>query len=143
MRVLRFPNVLPRILFVSLLVAVPLVDSARAQKNDSSPLKYDVQNEKKFKGTVEELKLPPKGNPKDAAHLLMKMGTDTVDVYLCPGSYLDDMGVTFKKGDEISLTGSMVKQDASDLILAREVVKGTDALVLRDDKGAPAWNWRH
>ena len=44
------------------------------------------------------LKLPAKASPKEAAHLLMKVGTDTVDVYLCPTSYLDDMGVTFKKG---------------------------------------------
>jgi hypothetical protein len=53
------------------------------------------------------------------------------------------MGVTFKKGDEVALTGSKVKQDTSDLVLAREVVKGTDALVLRDEKGVPVWNWRH
>jgi hypothetical protein len=26
-------------------------------------------------------------------------------------------------------------------ILAREVVKGTDTLVLRDDKGNPVWTW--
>jgi hypothetical protein len=98
MRALRIPSVLPKILFVALLVAVPFVDSARAQKSDTSPLKYDLQSEKKLKGTVEELKLPPKGNQKDAAHLLVKIGTDTVDVYLCPGPFLEDMGVTFKKG---------------------------------------------
>jgi len=73
--------------------------------------------------------------------LLLKTGTDTVDVYLCPKSFLDDMGVSFSKGDEISLTGSRVKQGEADLVLAREIVKGTDALVLRDDKGNPVWNW--
>ena len=52
-----------------------------------------------------------------------------------------DMGVSFSKGDEISLTGSKVKQGEADLILAREVVKGTDTLVLRDDKGNPVWSW--
>jgi hypothetical protein len=141
MRALRLPTILAKIVFVVLLIAVLPVHSANAQKNDPA-LKYDVQGEKKMKGTVEELKLPAKASPKEAAHLLMKVGTDTVDVYLCPTSYLDDMGVTFKKGDEISLTGSKVKQETSELILAREVVKGTDALVLRDDKGMPVWNWR-
>jgi hypothetical protein len=52
------------------------------------------------------------------------------------------MGVSFAKGDEIALTGSKVKQDAADLVLAREVVKGSDTLVLRDDKGNPVWAWR-
>jgi hypothetical protein len=57
-------------------------------------------------------------------------------------NFLDDMGVSFSKEDEIALTGSKVKQGEADLILAREVVKGTDTLVLRDEKGNPIWSWR-
>jgi hypothetical protein len=72
----------------------------------------------------------------------VKSGADSVDVYLCPKSFLDDMGVSLSKGDEIALTGSKVKQGEADLILAREVVKGSDTLVLRDDKGNPVWSWR-
>jgi hypothetical protein len=49
---------------------------------------------------------------------------DTADVYLCLKSFLDDMGVSFGKRDEIALTGSKVKQGEADLILAHEVVKG-------------------
>jgi hypothetical protein len=52
-------------------------------------------------------------------------------------------GLGFSKGDEIALTGSKVKQGDADLILVREVVKGNDTLVLRDDKGNPVWSWRH
>lgn len=114
-----------------------------AQKNpQASPAKYDVQSETKMKATVEELKLPADGSEKEVPHLLVKSGAETVDVYLCPKSFLDEMGVNFSKGDEISLTGSKIKQDGADLILAREVVKGTDTLVLRDDKGNPVWRWR-
>ena len=121
---------------VALLCTVPLV----AQKTqETSPPKYDVHTETKMKGTVEEVKLPPKASEKDVVHLLVKSGTDTVDVYLCPKSFLDDMGVSFGKGDEIAMTGSKVRQGEADLILAREVVKGTDTLVLRDEKGNPVW----
>jgi hypothetical protein len=124
---------------VALLCALPLV----AQKaQEIRPPKYDVHTETKMKGTVEEVKLPPKGSEKEVAHLLVKTGTDTADVYLCPKSFLDDMGVSFSKGDEIALTGSRVKQGEADLILAREVVKGADTLVLRDEKGNPVWS-RH
>jgi len=63
-------------------------------------------------------------------------------VYLGPKSLLDDLGVSFSKGDEIALTGSKVNHGEADLILAREVVKGSDTLVLRDDKGNPVWSWR-
>jgi hypothetical protein len=122
-----------------LLWTLPLV----AQKTqETSPAKYDVHTETKVKGAVEEVKLPPKGSEKEVAHLLVKTGTDTVDVYLCPKSFLDDMGASFSKGDEIAITGSKVKQGEADLILAREVVKGTDTLVLRDEKGNPVWSWR-
>ena len=107
------------------------------------PPKYDPATETKMKGVVEELKLPPKGQEKEAAHLLMKNGDDMIDIYLCPKSFIDDMGVTFSKGDAIAFTGSKVKQDGADLILAREVVKGQDTLVLRDDRGNPVWNWGH
>ena len=121
---------------VALLCTLPLV----AQKAETAP-KYDVHTETKMKGTVEEVRLPPKGSEKEVAHVLVKNGADTSDVYLCPKSFLDDMGVSFAKGDEIALTGSKVKQGEADLLLAREVVKGTDTLVLRDDKGNPVWSW--
>jgi hypothetical protein len=124
---------------VAIFCTLPLI----AQKTqEPTPPKYDLHTETKMKATVEEVKLPPKGNEKEIAHLLVKTGSDTSDVYLCPRSFLDDMGVSFNKGDEIGLTGSKVKQGEADLILAREVVKGTDTLLLRDDKGNPVWSWR-
>jgi hypothetical protein len=103
--------------------------------------KYDLTAEAKFKVTVQDFKLPAKGNEKDAAHLLVKSGDDTIDIYLCPKAFLDDMGATFIKGDEVTVTGSKIKQDGSDLVLARQVVKGSDTLMLRDEKGKPVWNW--
>ncbi|PYY10846.1 MAG: hypothetical protein DMG69_05510 [Acidobacteria bacterium] len=141
----RLPSIFRRLLFLAAFVAVLAIDSASAQKgeaNTANTPRYDLKTEAKMKGIVEELKLPAKEREKEAAHLLLKNGTDTLDVYLCPKAFLDDLGVSFKKGDEINLTGSKVKQGAADLILAREVVKGSDTLVLRDDKGIPVWNWR-
>ena len=105
--------------------------------------KYDATTETKMKGTVEDLKIPEKGHEKEIVHLVMKNGDETVDIYLCPKNFMDDMGVTFSKGDEIAFTGSKVKQGGADMVLAREVVKGQDTLVLRDDKGKPVWNFGH
>lgn len=120
-------------------LATLYVAAASAQ---SALPKYDVATETKMKGTIQELKLPEKG-AKEAARLTLKSGDSTVDVYLCPKSFLDDMGSTLAKGDEVSLTGSKVKQGDADLVLAREVIKGSDTLVLRDDKGKPVWDWGH
>jgi hypothetical protein len=51
------------------------------------------------------------------------------------------MGVAFSKGDEITVTGSKVKQGEKDTVLAKQAEKGNDTLVLRDDKGNPVWAW--
>ena len=52
---------------IAVLVTLPLT-AQKAQKN-SGPA-YDLSTETKVKGTIEEVKLPPKGNSKDVAHLL-------------------------------------------------------------------------
>jgi hypothetical protein len=122
-------------------LALLLVGPLAAQKSPkpTSP-KYDLQTEAKIKGTIDEVKLPPKGSEKQIVHLLVKSGAESLDVYLCPKSFFDDMGMDFSKGDEISLTGSKVKQGEAELFLAREVVKGNNTFALRDGKGDPVWN---
>ncbi|MCU1295826.1 MAG: hypothetical protein JWO91_104 [Acidobacteriaceae bacterium] len=129
-----------RFLFLAAVFVSAFLTIMVAQKA-ANPPKYDPQSEAKMKGTVDEVKFPPKGSEKDAAHLMVKNGADLVDIYLCPKSFLDDMGVTFSKGDEIALTGSKIKAEGADLVLAREVIKGNDTVVLRDEKGNPVWDW--
>jgi hypothetical protein len=133
-------NGLPRIIFP--VAAFALACSALLTAQTGVP-KYDLHTEAKMKGILEEVRLPAKGNAKDVVHLMMKNGEDMFDLYFCPKAFMDDMGVTFTKGDELAFTGSKVKYSGADLILAREVVKGTDTLVLRDEKGDPVWNWHH
>jgi hypothetical protein len=125
----------------TVLVLVCLLVVACTSVAQNSPPKYDTKTEAKLKGTVEELKVP--SNAKEITHLLVKNGTDTLDLYLCPKSFMDDMGVSFAKGDEVAITGSKVKNGEAEMMLAREVVKGTDTLVLRDDQGKPVWDWKH
>ena len=126
--------------FRRVLFAVPLFAllSGVALCQASAPPKYDVSTETKMKGIVEELKFLPPSGAKPQARLLIKSGTDDVEVYLCPKKFLDDMGVTFNKGDEIQVTGSKVKLDGAELTLAR-VSKGEDKLILRFDNGKPVW----
>jgi DNA/RNA endonuclease YhcR with UshA esterase domain len=115
---------------------------ATAQKppaNEAATPKYDLHTETTVKGTVEELKLPEKGN--EIVHLMLKSGSGSVDVYLCPKSFLEDLGLSVNKGEEIAITGSKVKQGDAELVLARAVEKGNDTVTLRDDKGTPVWSW--
>jgi hypothetical protein len=125
-----------------LLLYVTLGFSQKAQQDEGSLPKYDLHTETKTKGVVDEVKLLPLGTRKDFTELIIKSGDDKVHIYVCPKPFQEEMGISFSKGDEISVTGSKVKQETSDVILARELVKGTDTLLFRDDKGKPVWDWR-
>lgn len=105
-------------------------------------LKYDLKAEKKIKGTVQEMKLEGQGRAA-LMHLVLKTATDTINVYLCPEHFIKDMGIELKAGDEVEVIGSPATDNGVSIILAREIDKGSDAYVLRDDKGVPVWNWQH
>lgn len=104
-----------------------------------APPKYNPATETKIKGVVEQLKLVPPSGGKPVVYAVMKGSPDAVEVFLCPKKFLDDMGVAFKADEEIEVTGSKVKQDGADLILAREVLKSGETLTLRFKDGKPAW----
>ena len=116
--------------------------SQKTQPEGSSLPKYDLNTETKTKGVIDEVNLLSVGTRKDFTELIIKSGDDKVHIYVCPKPFQEEMGISFSKGDEIAVKGSRVKQDASDVILARELVKGTDTLLFRDDKGNPVWDWR-
>jgi hypothetical protein len=66
------------------------------------------------------------GTRKDFTELIIKSGDDKVHIYLCPRPFQEEIGISFSKGDEIAVTGSKVKQETSDVILARELVRGAE-----------------
>ena len=105
--------------------------------------KYDATTETTVKVTVTELKLVPPTGGKPIAYLETTSGPDkekdAVHIFLCPKSFLDQMGIAFKADEAIQVKGSKVKKDGADLILAREMVKGGDTLIFRFPDGKPAW----
>jgi hypothetical protein len=124
-----------------LLWAAPALPQKAPAESSSLP-KYDLHTETKTKGMVDEVNLLSVGTRKDFTELIIKNGEDKVHIYVCPKPFQEEMGISFSKGDQIAVTGSKVKQDSSDVILARELVKGTDTLLFRDDKGNPVWDAR-
>lgn len=123
-----------------LLVAVGVLTCSAFSQ---APPKYDPATETTLKGTVEELKLVPPSGPKPIAYLVTKTGPDkekdSVQVFLCPKSFLDELGIAFKPDESIQIIGSKVKRDGVDLILARELVKNGETLTFRFQDGKPAW----
>lgn len=102
--------------------------------------KYDPGTETTLKMTVAEMKFVPPSGAKPVAYLVQKSSDkDAAEIFLCPKKFLDDMGIAFRPDDEIQVTGSKVKQEGADLILAREVVKGGETFTFRFQDGKPAW----
>lgn len=125
---------------VKSLVNVAAILSLAVPAFSQAAPKYDPATETTFKGIVEELKIVPPTGGKPIAYLVLKDSTDA-EIFLCPKKFLDDVGVVFKADDPIEITGSKIKQNGSDLTLAREVVKvnGGETLTLRFKDGRPAW----
>jgi pyruvate/2-oxoglutarate/acetoin dehydrogenase E1 component len=122
------------------LVNVAAILSLAIPALSQAALKYDPATETTFKGVVEELKIVPPTGGKPIVYLVLKDSTDPA-IFLCPKKFLDDVGVVFKVDDPIEITGSKIKQNGSDLTLAREVTKmnGGETLTLRFKDGRPAW----
>jgi hypothetical protein len=132
------------ILVIALIIAcwaVPVTGQKASQDSAIMP-KYDLKTETKTKGIVDEVKILPLGSRKDLREVILKSGEEKIYIYVCPQTFEEEMGISFSKGDEVAVTGSKVKQEDLDVILARELVKGTDTLVFRDAKGNPVWDPR-
>jgi hypothetical protein len=122
---------------VAMFLAAPLLI---AQKAEDAP-KYDMTKEVTIKGTVEEIKEVPNPKGQTGIYLMVKSDAAILEVRLCPNSFLKEFAVVFNKGDELTITGSKVKVNDKDVILAREIEKGNNKIVLRDKDGAPVWTW--
>ena len=141
-KILRLPPVFWIILGIALIVLVLGVARVHSQvqpQKTTNPPKYDTATEMKIKGTIEDIK-PAAADGKTALiNLMVKSESATVEVSLCPRPFLDDLGVAFAKGDKLEIIGSKVKHGDLEQVLAREVVKGNDTVILRDRTGKPVW----
>jgi hypothetical protein len=125
------------------LLPLAVLAVAATSAYSQAPPKYDTTTETTIKVTVGELKLVPPTGGKPIAYLVTKTDPDkekdAVQIFLCPKSFLDQMGIAFKANDTVEIKGSKVKQAGADLILAREMVKGGETLTFRFPDGKPAW----
>jgi len=122
-------------------VIVALSTASIAQTKAALP-KYDAKTEVHFKGSVVDTKEITLSNGQQRFRLMVKSGEETQEVCLCPKAFLEMMDTAFAKGDDVEVTGSKVKEgEDKTIVLAREVTKGQNTLVLRDKNGEPVWTW--
>jgi hypothetical protein len=130
-----------RLVVILMVVAVVSVLSVAAFAQKDLP-KYDAKTEITLKkAVVQDVKEVTLPNGQNRFRLIVKAGLETYEVCLCPKAFLEVLDTTFAKGDEVDITGSKVQEGEKTIVLARELVKGNNTLVLRDKTGAPVWSW--
>lgn len=76
-------------------------------------------------------------------HLTVETDKETVTVHLGPGWYIENQDTKIEVKDKVEITGSKISYDDKTALIAYEVRKENDTLVLRDENGIPAWRgWR-
>ncbi len=81
--------------------------------------------------------------PKKGIHLKLKTDQGTIPVHLGPSWYLERQDTRIAKGDRVEVKGARVEFGGKPAIIAAEVRKGDEVLILRDAAGVPAWaGWR-
>lgn len=103
---------------------------------------YDVKTEVRLTGTVVHVNAAAHGSSAPAAQdgtLMLRTDSGTVDVQLAPAAFLAEKKVKIAKGDTVEAIGSRVTSGDSQILLAREIRKGSTSWTLRDAGGAPLW----
>jgi DNA/RNA endonuclease YhcR with UshA esterase domain len=101
--------------------------------------KYNKENETTIKGTVDSVAAVPTDEG-EFMTVALKNGEGMLKkVYLAPAEFLSEKNFQIAQGEALQVTGAKVKQNGSELILAREVKQGTTSLSLRNEKGRPEW----
>jgi hypothetical protein len=134
--------------FALFLVVIVVMGSVTLCRGQESAGVYDPSTETTVKGTIEQVKtafLPGGGASAQAreessgpTYVNLKTDSGTLAVFLGPSWFLESKGFKFAKGDQIEVTGS--KRQDKDVIIAREVKRGDQTLVVRNAQGIPAWS---
>ena len=106
------------------------------------PAHYNPATEVTLTGTVDEVKHMTQGKGQGGLHLILATQPGPMEVILGPAGFVSSKNFTFAKGDALTVTGSKMTMNTTEVLVAREVKKGEEVLTLRDTKGFPLWAGR-
>lgn len=76
-------------------------------------------------------------------HIVLQTDTDTISVHLGPGWFIENQDVKMVPRDKVEIKGSRITFEGKPVIIAAEIKKGDEVLMLRDAGGYPVWSgWR-
>jgi hypothetical protein len=122
-------------------VAAPWAAESRAASRREQAVRYDPATETTVSGAIQHIEnMGLARNGMGGTHLTLKTSDRTWEVRVGPRRFLAQENFTLSEGDQIEVTGSRVKFQEHDAILARVVTQGNRVLVLRDRQGRHLWS---
>jgi len=105
---------------------------------------FDPATVETISGTVEAVnQIKPMKGMHYGVHIMVKTGKESLEVHLGPGWFVERLDSKIEKCDKVEVRGSRATMSGKPVIIAAEVKKGDNVLVLRDSAGIPAWaGWR-
>lgn len=128
----------------SFVLALAVSGTAFAQRGmGAGPMHYNRATETTLNGVVDEVKeMAAGGRGMGGIHLMFTAERGPIEVHVGPAAYISAQGFAFAKGDALTIVGSKVTMNGTDVVLAREIRLADRVLTLRDDKGFPRWSGR-
>ena len=98
---------------------------------------YNPATETLITGVVTETRdfVCPVSEREIGRHLLVQTANGVVQVHLAPARVLRGQKITFAKDDNITVVGSRVPRLGKNDLIAREITRGNETIVFRDQQG--------
>jgi hypothetical protein len=114
--------------------------SADGQKNRKELPSYDPAAEFTFETSVDKVDNHRCGRNWTGSHLMITYDGKPYEIHLGPAVFIKEQAITFQSGDKVTITASRLAVEEGNSLVAREVRKGEQILVLRNEEGKPAWS---
>ena len=110
--------------------------------NDPYNKHYDLTKYEKFRAWVVGFKTePPMPGMSPGTIMVVKTGTQLIDVHICPTWFAKPVDIGVKKGDRVKIKGCRAEIDQREVFMAAKVKKGNyfEFKVRLTKSGQPFW----
>ncbi len=117
-----------------------IVFSSVGPRPEKAPPAYNAAAETTISGTVEETRefFCPISDEL-GMHLVLRTPQNVLLVHVGPSRFLRAQSFQFHAGDRVEVVGTRVHYQQQDALLAREITRENEALIVRDHQGRPLW----
>lgn len=122
------------------ILLVVLLTSVERQSKQAPPA-YNAAAEVTLTGEVQETRefFCPLSD-EQGMHLVLRTGQGDVLVHVGPARFLRSQEIRISPHDQVSVIGNRVNYQGQDAFLVREITRGNEVMILRDQQGRPVWN---